>query len=383
MPRRRPFPYTVFPYRDGFRCDISFGTDPATGKRRRKSLYGATVAAVEEQGWTLLDQERRGLPVATERRTVEDYLRWWHEQIVLPEAAPRTEMNVRVHLDAHIIPALGHYQLTALGPEHVQAFISVLRRKPGRAGPLKASTIQQILGTLRQALGQAETYGWVPRNVATLVRPPRRARAAKQAFTVAQARTLVQSVREHRLAALFILTATLGLRLGEATGLRWLDVDLDGAVLHLRKQVQRTPGGLILRDLKTAQSHSTVPLPAGCVAALVRHRRRQKEERLQAGRRWEERGQVFTTRTGGLLAPETVRGAYLTLLHGAGLPRLTFHELRHTAASMLVAQGVDQRTAADILRHSPRMLAEVYTHSSASQRRAAVDALSTLLEGVS
>lgn len=92
---------------------------------------------------------------------------------------------------------------------------------------------------------------------------------------------------------------------------------------------------------------------------------------------------VFTTCTDSLLVLETVRDTNTTPLHEAGLPRLTFHEPRHIAACMLATQGVGQRTAADILRHSPRMVAEVYTHSPDSQRQTAVDALTALLEGAS
>ena len=160
------------------------------------------------------------------------------------------------------------------------------------------------------------------------------------------------------------MALSLGLRQGEALGLRWVDVDLDGRTLTVGAALQRIPGrGLVLVEPKTKTSRRKVPLPPVCVAALREHCVRQLQERLLAGSVWVETGLVFTTRVGTGLESGRVTKHLQRILSRHGLPRLRFHDLRHSAASLLLAQGVASRVVMEVLGHSRiGVTMDLYTH---------------------
>lgn len=142
---------------------------------------------------------------------------------------------------------------------------------------------------------------------------------------------------------------SLGLRRGEVLGLRWSDVDIQKKQLTIAAALQRAKGeGLVLVE-KTARSRRTVSLPDVCVAALRSHRVRQIQDKLLAGSLWVETGFLFTTGIGTPLDGETVGRRLRKLMVAAGLPPLRFHDLRHSAASLLLAQGVAPRVVMDLL----------------------------------
>lgn len=144
----------------------------------------------------------------------------------------------------------------------------------------------------------------------------------------------------------------IGLRQGEALGLRWQDIDLDRGLLTVARQLQRIDGKLILTEPKTPRSRRTLQLPAVAIEALRAHKLRQLEERLAAGPAWQDSGLVFTTAIGTPLDARNVVRHFHRLLAKAGLPRMPFHNLRHTAASLLLAQGLDIRVVQHVLGHS-------------------------------
>ena len=160
-------------------------------------------------------------------------------------------------------------------------------------------------------------------------------------------------------------------RLGEATGLRWDDVDLTSGEVTIRQQLQRVDKRLVLQDLKTAKSRRTLILPNVCLEALKAHRKRQLEERLKAGADWLDSGLVFTTyqkhadgKIGGGLHPRNVLRAFHSLHAAANpsIPRVRFHDLRQSAASLLIAAGVELVEVSMLLGHSElRVTAELYS----------------------
>jgi integrase len=274
----------------------------------------------------------------------------------------------------HVVPALGRHQLAQLSPQDVQGYM-----KAKQAAGLSARTVLYHRAVLRRALGQALKWGVAARNVATLVDPPRVERHEVEPLDVEQANTFLNSVRGHRLEALFTVALALGLRQGEALGLRWEDVDLDRAVLHVRKQVQRIEGKLTLVEPKTAKSRRSVALPTFAVDALRAHKVRQLEERLLAGNRWQDWGLVFPSATGTPMDASNLIGQYHRLLERAGLPRRRFHDLRHTCATLLLIQGEDLRVVMEVLGHSQISLtANTYQHVAQSLKRGAADRMQAL-----
>lgn len=157
--------------------------------------------------------------------------------------------------------------------------------------------------------------------------------------------------RDHRLGALFTVALAVGLRHGEALGLRWDDVDLDAGTLTVRHALQRVGGKLTLVDPKTQRSRRTIALPDVALTALREHRRRQLETRMAADY-WDDQGFVFASTIGTGIEPRNLVRAFHQLRERAGLPWLRFHDLRHGCASLLMAQGVNPRVVMEILGHS-------------------------------
>ncbi|MFO7531660.1 MAG: site-specific integrase [Candidatus Limnocylindrales bacterium] len=163
--------------------------------------------------------------------------------------------------------------------------------------------------------------------------------------------------------ALYVTALGTGLRQGELLGLRWEDIDVPKARLTVRHTLQRVDGELVLLEPKTERSRRTIALPEIVVSALRGHRTRQKMERLVAGPRWVATGHVFTTSLGTPLDAATVTRAFQRALKQAGLPHRRFHDLRHSAATFLLAQGFGLEDVKNLLGHSTIVLtSNTYGH---------------------
>ncbi len=349
------------------------------GKRRRKSFYGATAREVQDALLKARTDKSQGLPVATERQMVRQFLERWLQDSVKPSVRPLTCEQYGQHVKLYLTPALGHIQLAKLAPQHVRAF---LMERLG-AG-LSPRTVQLSLVILRRALGQAVKDGLVARNVATLVDGPRVERFNAQALSPEQARQFLDAARGTRFEALYVAAISVGLRMGEALGLSWPDIDFERRTLTVGRILSRIGRGngstLQLVEPKTSRSRRTVSLPDMAIKALRAHKVRQAETRLAAGARWQDHALVFSNRLGKPIEPHDLHDAFKALLRKAGLPDIRFHDLRHSAASLMLAQGVPLRSIQDILGHSSIALtANLYAHVGERLKREAADAMDGIL----
>ncbi len=272
-----------------------------------------------------------------------------------------------------------------LGPQHVQTMMNALLKpvEEGGAG-LSPRTVAYTRAVLRRALNQAIKWRLVAQNAAALTDPPAGRPHEVQPFSPDEARAFLAAVKGHRQEALYTVALAVGLRQGEALGLRWEDVDLDARALHVRKQVQRIDGRLTLVDVKTAKSRRMIPLPVAAVAALRAHRIRQIEERLFAGQHWREHGLVFPTMVGTPQDGNNARVLFQRLVRAAGLRHQRFHDMRHACASLLLAQNVHPRVVMEILGHSNISITmNTYSHVLPQAQRDAADLMDALLTATS
>jgi integrase len=198
-----------------------------------------------------------------------------------------------------------------------------------------------------------------------------------------EANRLLQAARGDRFEGVYTVGLALGLRRGEVLGLTWPDVDLDGANLRVLRSLQRIGGKLQFTETKTPKSRRTVPLPQYAVRALRTHRVKLLQVRLAAGPDRSDDGHdlVFSNRTGGPIEPACLRRAYQRLLATAGLPAIRFHDLRHSAASLMLAQGVPLKTIQEILGHSSiAVTAGFYAHLGEQLKREAADAMDRVFQ---
>ncbi|WP_234341286.1 tyrosine-type recombinase/integrase [Streptomyces sp. NRRL S-1813] len=221
---------------------------------------------------------------------------------------------------------------------------------------------------LRSALQQAVREELIARNVARIVETPTVERQEVRPLDAAEAKILLRTARNHRLYALWLLLISTGLRRGEALGLTWSDIDLATGQLRVRRNLQRIERELLFGTPKTARSLRTVSLPKRCGDALTAHQAKQAEEQKVAGAKWkpvpdQPNGLVFTTATGRATDPRSLNRMLTILCRNAKVRRVRVHDLRHTCASLLLAQGVDARTIMETLGHSTiTMTLDTYAH---------------------
>lgn len=358
---------------------------------RSKSEGVANLAALLRQ---------RDQAVADPRRIrVGAYLRRWIDS--LTGLAPATLRQHTMIVDRHLIPALGHRLLVSLTPSDVDAYLdSALTFQPRRRidpttgdrlppqhEPLDAQTRRHHRATLRRALADAVRDGLVSRNVAAMSRAPRMQKAERVWLDADQARRVIVEGRDDRLWPLFVLILSTGLRVSEALGLAWSDVDLEQASLTVRYQLRRKrttepgydPADPWVRSRpKTRRSRRTIGLIPQAVDALSVQRGRQDAERADHPRPID--GLVFTTPSGRPIHSTNVLPSWYALLKRLGLPRVTVHDCRHSAASIMLGAGIPLPVIADILGHSTmRVTADLYAHVGPSLRREATTAMSEAL----
>jgi integrase len=328
------------------------------GRRLRKHFYGLTRREVQDKLDRAKLDVQQGLPVGVDGRlTLAEYLRQWLADVVRPSVRPSTYTAYEMHVRLHLVPELGRVRLAKLTPQQVQ---SLLNRK--LAEGLSPGSVHHLRAVLRRALNQAMRWDLVPRNVATLVDPPRIPRREVHAMTPVEARRLLALVSSDRLGALYAVALVVGLRQGEALGLTWDDVDLEVGRLTVRRALQRVNGRLQFVEPKSSRASRTIALPPTIVAELRAHRVRQLEERVWAGARWHEHGLIFASSI-GTLDGMNVTHRLQRMLKDAGLSPMRFHDLRHASASLLLAQGVHPRVVMEILGHSQISLTmNTYSH---------------------
>jgi integrase len=400
MARRGKSEGSIFQRKDDRWCaivDLGF----VDGKRQRKTFYAATRKAVSKKLNDALGRRDRGAVVATnDQLTVETYLDRWLESVsVRPKTKRQYEQIVRLYLK----PAIGPVKLARLDPDQVRSLVLSLER---RGLSVRTATLSRDV--LRIALAQAVRDELIARNVATLVRRPKGRRREGPTLDSDQARSLLDALAGKRLEAVVTCGVALGLRLGEVLGLQWSDVDVKAGRLSIRKSLQTSGKRRELVELKSRESRRTLALPAFVVRALERHKASQAEKRLAAGSTWQRSDFVFTTGAGRpldgslvtrdlkVILAKTWLGGRADCDHdrqrervcldcGAGqLPKLSFHGLRHSCASLLLAAGVPVRDVSELLGHSDvRLTLTSYAHVLDESRRKTAGTIDRLFDSQS
>ncbi len=367
---------TIYKRKDG-RWTAVANLGYQNGKLKRKYYYGETRKEASDKLSAGLSDLKKGIPIITERQTIKQFLERWLTDCVKPSVRPSTYISYDQQVRVHIVPTLGQLQLSQLTPQHIQNYM-----KERLAKGLSARTVGYHRRVLVIALGQAVKWGLVNRNVAALTDPPRAEKYEIQPITPEQARAFLQAIQGNRLEALFTVALSFGLRRGEALGLRWTDVDLEARTLRIKQQLQRLEGRLQLSEPKTKTSRRVLDLPDLLITKLREHRTRQLEDKLRAGSHWVETGLVFTTSLGTPIDPRNVKRRLDALLKEAGMPHFRVHDIRHFAASLMLAQGVPLKVVSDILGHSQiSTTADLYTHVLPSLRKEAIDLMDSILTG--
>lgn len=344
------------------------GPDPVTGKRRQryKTCRGTKKEAAAARR-ELLTGVEDGNHVDTSKITVSDFAKDWLNNIAALNVGAKSLERYTGIVEGNIQPAIGDVHLQKLNAQRIEAmYANALKsgRRDGRAGGLNPLTVRHIHRVLKQILASAVKKKLLKFNPMDAVETKLKVEQKEVVpLNPDELTTLIRAAGGLVLYMPTLLAATTGMRRGEILGLRWRDIDFERQSLLVLQAIEETKEGLDFKEPKTKAARRKISLPAFVVEALRRHRREQAEQRLVLGLGKDKRDLVFTTLEGQPCRPRNFSKQFSRLVKRA-LPRhVRFHDLRHTHASQLLAQGTNVKVVCERLGHSNISITlQVYGH---------------------
>jgi integrase len=375
----------------------------ADGKRKylNRTVHGSKKDAQRVLN-KLLHQKDTGILVEPSKQTLAEYLNRWLEVAAKPRLRQSTHTDHKYRVDRYILPTLGGTRLSHLTALDIQAlYTRMMEPKPEGLG-LTPRSVRIVHNILNPALKQAVRWKLIPYNPAADVDLPSEKRQEMKAFSPEQAARFLDAARsfpgdpdvieakghdpragrQDRFFALWCVLLAGGLRPSEALGLKW--DDLDGDRLRVRRSLTRLKGGgWTLTEPKTVKGKRAVPLPGFALDALKEHRKKQAAERLKAGEAWQAHGFIFAAENGEPLNTRNIdQRHFQKILKAAGLPRMRPYDLRHSHATLLLANGEHPKVVSERLGHASITLTlDTYSHVLPGMQEQATERLDALLTG--
>ncbi len=315
---------------------------------KTRTFYGKTQKEAHEKLQQAVYEQKQGTLITGPQQTVQQYLEYWLENVHKPSVRLTTYMIRKNTVKNHLVPTLGHIKLQNLKAEHVEALYAKMLKED-----FKPSTVDLVHRVLRSALSHAVRRGLLSRNVCAVVSAPRIPDEDRNILTIEQAHMLMEAAKGHRLEALLLVAITTGLRGGELAALKWQDINFDGRYLLVRHTAHRIPGvGFVESEPKTKSSRRKINLPQVVLDALRQHKVNQDFRKQEVGDKWKNLDLVFPNTIGNYQGANYRQEMFVKMLKMAGLPPMRLHDLRHSAATILLSQGVNPKVVQEILGHS-------------------------------
>jgi integrase len=359
---------------------VEMGNDE-TGKRKQKWYSGyRTKKDAETDLHRILHELRTGQFIDTTKLTTGQWLDRWLADYCL-HLKPYT---VRGYEDTvkRVKAEIGDVPLQRLTTLHVQTMIANWQERGTSAnrGPLSANTIRKHMVCLSAALNKAVELDLMRRNPAKQASLPRVDKPEPEVLDANEAQRLLHEVKGRNIYVPVFLALTTGMRRGEVIALHWSDVDFENACIRVRHSAVQVKGKVIFKEPKTGRGR-VIALPSFAVRELQSHKARQAEQRLLMGNRWKDHDLVCTMDDGSPMKPEWLSGYffYFTKTHGF---TVSFHDLRHTHASILLREGVHAKVVQERLGHSDiGMTLNTYSHLISGMQEEAANRLKVIDPG--
>ena len=357
-----------------------YADDPATGSRTRRY---ETVRGTRKDAEIALTESRhkrdKGIDLVPDKTTVGLFLRRWLKDYASQNVAESTYVRYEQIVETHLIPTLGTLRLKELRPAHIQAVHTACLEMG-----LSRTTVHQHHRVISQSLKHAVAWQLIAINPAAGVLAPRPVRREFKVLEPSEAeRLLDQAEPGSQLRVLLHFAIMTGLRQGEIRALRWTDVDLDDRSIHVTRSARDYPGrGVIFSGTKTHRSRRSLSLAAVTVKLLRGQRVAQTELRLREGPRWEGLDLVFSRSDGTPLRARDLDRDFKRVVSSAALGPLRFHDLRHTAATLMLKNGTNAKVVSERLGHATvAFTLDRYAHVLPTMQRDAAEALAASLGG--
>ena len=311
--------------------------------------------------------------------TVGEWMEVWFEDYAKIKVRPSSHQTYRGYMDNHIGPNIGDIPLERLTSLDLQKLYKKLLTKgrvdrleaKGQPKSLSAKTVRNIHQILSSALKLAQEQRIILANPAEGCALPKVEHREMKTLPVEQLQSFLREARESGVFELYYLELATGLRRGELLGLKWEDIDLERGDLRVRRQISRINGEVVEAPLKTKNAYRTLPLAEDTVSVLL------EQKKKTGSSPW-----VFPSPNGGPISPDSVLHMLHRVLKRAGLPKVRFHDLRHTFATLALQNGVDIKTVSGMLGHfSAGFTLDTYAHVTSAAQRLAAQTMGNVLSG--
>jgi integrase len=352
---------------------IELGRDPQTGKRRQKWVSGFdTKKEAQKAMHEMLAKVARNEYVEPAKVTIGELMDMWFEQYVKTKCRPKSIETYERLIRLHIKPAIGKMKVNQIKPLHIQQFLSE------QIGKLETSTIRMLRSACRNAFQWGIDMEIVGFNPVEKAKPPKRQPKEMKYWDEEQVKRFLEVAKDHRYYPIFYLAIFTGMRRGEILGLKWEDVDLETGRISIKRTLVNVNSKMVLQDApKTKNARRVVDISESVVEVLKQHKKRQAEEMLMMGIRSD---MVFTSLTGQFVKPSNLAKSFQRLTVKTGNPRIRFHDLRHTHATLMLKAGVHPKVVSERLGHSSISITlDTYSHVIPSMQKDAANLMDSLI----
>jgi len=354
------------------------GRDPESGKVIYKNVLGKTQAEVKEKLARAIE-DNKGLDIVKAGQyTVGQWMDVWFENYAKIKVRPSSHKTYKGYIENHIKPSIGKISLSKLTTLEVQALYRKLltsgrvERTESKQQPkgLSAKTVRNINQVISSAMELAKSQKLILSNPTDGCALPKVEHQEMKTLTADQLAAFFREAKNSGMFEMYYLELATGLRRGELLGLKWGDINLETGAIQIKRQVARIDGEVVEAPLKTKNSYRTLSIGADAVEIL-------KEQRSKVAGEY-----VFPSSNGGPISPDSVLHMLHRVLERAGLPKIRFHDLRHTFSTLALQNGVDIKTVSGMLGHySAGFTLDTYAHVTTAAQKEAARTMDNLLSG--
>ena len=353
------------------------GHNPETGKAIYRNVLGRTQAETRAKLKQAIEEAKQVDPVKAKQYTVEEWMDVWLENYAKVKVRPSSHQTYRGYIDNYIKPNIGKIPLSKLTSLELQKFYKKLlssgrveriesKKQSKGLSPKTVRNLHQIIASAMKLAKEQKLIATDPTEGCAL---PKVEHREMKTLPVEQLASFLREAKDSGVFELYYVELATGLRRGELLGLKWEDLDLERGSLRVRRQIARINGEVVKTPLKTKNAYRTLPLAKDTIDVLD-----QQKKKVGASP-W-----VFPGPTGGPMSPDSVLHMLHRVLKRAGLPRVRFHDLRHTFATLALQNGVDVKTVSGMLGHySAGFTLDTYAHVTTSAQRQAAEAMEHVL----
>lgn len=373
---------------NSYRLRVSGGYT-GEGKRiiYKRTIQTKSKTEAEKELALFISEIETGQALSAKKMRFRDYADFWINNYAIPNLSPNTYERYKSMLKSRILPYLCNMYIDKIQPMQLMYLYQELTdstyTRKNATYKLSSKTVLEHHRLLHSMLQQAVYWQMVPYNAASRVRPPKSRRPNINFYDDAQTIALIKALESEELKfrVIILLTIFTGLRRGEVLGLEWQYIDFKNSSVTVRQASQYVLSiGVYTKAPKTETSNRVISIPESITKLLKEYKRKQLETRLRLGDKWIETNRLFVQWNGAPMHPDTITKWFRQFLKDKNLPHITFHGLRHTHATLLIAQGLDVRTVSNRLGHAQTSTTlNIYAHSFAKMDREASEKLDNLL----